>query len=91
MEDSSVYFPGSFDDAVIQLSESGAVRLDSKLVCGTVLPGYDDRRVRSPGVIVGRCNGDTLRNYWALANGQPWILVNSWNEWHEGTELEPSD
>ena len=26
----------------------------------------------------------------ALAVDPPWILVSSWNEWHEGSEIEPS-
>ena len=90
MEDSSAYLAGSIDDAIIQLGETGSVRLDSKLVCGTVLPGYDDTRVRDPGMVVDHRDGETLRDYYSLAEGQPWVLVTSWNEWHEGTDLEPS-
>jgi hypothetical protein len=26
----------------------------------------------------------------AIAAHPTWILITSWNEWHEGTEIEPS-
>lgn len=57
-----------------------------------VSPGYDDRRIRLPGTAVDRAGGTTYEEAWraALAVDAPWVLVTSWNEWHEGTEIEPS-
>lgn len=57
-----------------------------------VSPGFDDRRVRTPGTVVDRAGGATYDRGWeaALAVDPPWILVSSWNEWHEGSEIEPS-
>jgi len=55
-------------------------------------PGFDDRQVRTPGTVVDRAGGATYDLTWqaALSVAPPWILVSSWNEWHEGSEIEPS-
>ncbi len=57
-----------------------------------VAPGFDDRQVRTPGTVVDRADGTTYDRNWeaALSIDPPWILVSSWNEWHEGSEIEPS-
>lgn len=59
--------------------------------CLTVLPGWDDTQVRD-GVIIERQDGAVYRAIWeaALALDPECILVTSWNEWHEGAEIEPS-
>lgn len=58
----------------------------------TVIPGYDDTKVRQPGLQVPRLEGALYRSQWeaAIAADPHWILVTSWNEWHEGSEIEPS-
>jgi glycoprotein endo-alpha-1,2-mannosidase len=57
-----------------------------------VAPGYDDRRVREPGLVIERADGATYEQSWraALSVDPAWVLVSSWNEWHEGSEIEPS-
>jgi glycoprotein endo-alpha-1,2-mannosidase len=57
-----------------------------------VAPGFDDRQVRVPGTLVDRADGATYEQGWqaAVSVQPPWILVSSWNEWHEGSEIEPS-
>lgn len=57
-----------------------------------VAPGFDDRPVRVPGTVVPRANGETYALTWraALATEPTWVLVSTWNEWHEGSEIEPS-
>jgi hypothetical protein len=57
-----------------------------------VIPGYDDKKVRQPGMIIPRENGATYEKTWkaVLSSGCQWALITSWNEWHEGTEIEPS-
>lgn len=59
--------------------------------CLTVLPGWDDTHVRD-GVILERQDGAVYRAMWeaALATDADCILVTTWNEWHEGAEIEPS-
>jgi len=65
-----------------------------RLVCITVIPGYDDSRLGRPGQrpITDRYGESTYRILWeeAIAARPDWILVTSWNEWFEGTEIEPS-
>ena len=58
----------------------------------TVIPGYDDTKNRTPGLKVNRMNGEIYRAQWeeAMGAGPDWILITSWNEWHEGSEIEPS-
>jgi glycoprotein endo-alpha-1,2-mannosidase len=63
-----------------------------KIFAATVVPGYDDRIIRYPGIYVPRENGAFYESRWnvATSNSPHWILITSWNEWHEGTEIEPS-
>jgi len=58
----------------------------------TVIPGYDDTKIRSPGLNVPRDGGRLYRTQWqeAIAADPHWVLITSWNEWHEGSEIEPS-
>jgi hypothetical protein len=57
-----------------------------------VAPGFDDRVIRAPGTVVPRAGGATYDATWELAlSVRPaGVLVASWNEWHEGSEIEPS-
>ena len=61
----------------------------------TVLPGFDDRRLddrTGDRPITARRQGRTYRALWeaALAARPDWILIVSWNEWFEASEIEPS-
>lgn len=58
----------------------------------TVVPGYDDTKIRKPGLAVGRMNRKLYETQWeeALAANPHWVLITSWNEWYEGSEIEPS-
>lgn len=70
----------------------GRVRERGKIACLTVIPGYDDTVIRVPGFSAPRENGLLYRRLWeaAIAAGPDWLLITSWNEWHEGSEIEPS-
>jgi hypothetical protein len=59
----------------------------------TVMPGYDDTRSgRTAAFAVGRRNGDYYRATWsaAIASRPDWVVITSFNEWVEGTMIEPS-
>jgi len=76
-------------------SFTGAVELArkyDKISCITIIPGYDDTKIRKPGINADRMDGETYRTLWeqAIAADPDWILITSWNEWHEGSEIEPS-
>lgn len=61
-----------------------------------VMPGYNDTRLRGAGrTTIDRVGGAFYRDYWRLASehvrhDQPFLLITTFNEWHEGTEIEPS-
>jgi hypothetical protein len=65
----------------------------NKLWVATVMPGYDDRKARpGAGFARSRDGGDYYRQCWqaAIASKPHWIIVNSFNEWPEGSYIEPS-
>jgi len=63
-----------------------------KISCLTIIPGYDDTKIRKPGLNAERQEGQTYRVLWeeAIRADPDWVLITSWNEWHEGSEIEPS-
>ncbi len=63
-----------------------------KLIAITVIPGYDDTKIRKPGLAVKRYDGQLYRAQWeeAIKANPHWVLITSFNEWHEGSEIEPS-
>jgi len=60
----------------------------------SVTPGFDDSHLvdRKTPRIVDRSNGSVYDDQWskAIDTGADWIVVTSWNEWWENTEVEPS-
>lgn len=65
----------------------------NKLWVATVMPGYDDRKVRpGSGFARPREDGDYYRRCWqaAIVSRPDWIVINSFNEWPEGSYIEPS-
>jgi glycoprotein endo-alpha-1,2-mannosidase len=71
-----------------------AAAAQRKISMLTVIPGYDDRKVgrAAPRPVTNRWNGQTYKVLWqaAIAVHPDWVLITSWNEWHEGSEIEPS-
>ncbi|UCG59485.1 MAG: hypothetical protein JSU70_08220 [Phycisphaerales bacterium] len=63
-----------------------------KISTVTVIPGYDDTKIRKPGLAVERYGGGLYRVQWeeAIKADPHWVLITSFNEWHEGSEIEPS-
>ena len=61
-----------------------------------VLPGYDDRDLRGADrPILARNEGAFYGRYWDMARhfvdpDVPHVFLTSFNEWHEGTGVEPS-
>ena len=57
-------------------------------------PGYDERGLpdRTKALHVDRRNGTTYENglVKAMKCGQPWLAIETWNEYHEGTEIADS-
>jgi glycoprotein endo-alpha-1,2-mannosidase len=64
-----------------------------KLLCApSVGPGYDARRGSGDPVVKPRRDGATYDSMWkmAIASGADRITITSFNEWHEGTQIEPA-
>jgi glycoprotein endo-alpha-1,2-mannosidase len=65
-----------------------------KISTVTIIPGYDDRNTgrAPPRPVTDRWGGETYRVLWqeAIAAAPDYVLITSWNEWHEGSELEAS-
>ncbi|HZT17369.1 MAG TPA: hypothetical protein VFA19_15640 [Gaiellaceae bacterium] len=63
------------------------------LLCApSVGPGYDARRGDGDPRVKPRRNGATYDRMWraAIAAGADRVTITSFNEWHEGTQIEPA-
>jgi glycoprotein endo-alpha-1,2-mannosidase len=63
------------------------------LLCApSVGPGYDARRGSGDPVVKHRHHGRTYDSMWhmAIASGADRVTITSFNEWHEGTQIEPA-
>jgi hypothetical protein len=64
-----------------------------KLLCApSVGPGYDARRGSGDPVVKRRRDGATYDSMWKMAvgAGADSVTITSYNEWHEGTQIEPA-
>jgi len=64
-----------------------------QLICApSVGPGYDARRGSGDPVVKPRRHGATYDAMWraAIQAGADRVTITSYNEWHEGTQIEPA-
>jgi glycoprotein endo-alpha-1,2-mannosidase len=58
-----------------------------------VAPGFDARRAGMPKLpVVPAAGGLRYEELWlgAVGAGADVVSITSWNEWHEGTQIEPA-
>ncbi|HHY55077.1 MAG TPA: SH3 domain-containing protein [Chloroflexi bacterium] len=72
-----------------------AARTDAAggLWVATVMPGYNDVKIRpGSGFAQDREGGAYYARSWqaAIDSGADWVIINSFNEWPEGSYIEPS-
>jgi hypothetical protein len=91
---SYVYFTSSTSSYATYASRAVA---DGKIFVPAVMPGYDDRLVRSDGPApINRNDGQHYDSTWAATNNIKsyssvrYVSITSFNEWHEGTQIEPA-
>ena len=64
---------------------------NGQISVATVVPGYDETSpVHS---CLDREQGEVYRRAWgyAMKSNAPWVMITSFNEWYEGSEIEPSE
>lgn len=86
-------------DLVARLNRSNALKATvlGTSYAATVNPGVDNSLWHDDfgfdRLVIERMGGEYYRRTWqaATASDPDWILLTSFNEWHEGTEIEPSE
>lgn len=70
----------------------GEAHAEHLLCAPSVGPGYDARRGSGDPVVKPRRDGRTYDSMWriAIASGSDRVTITSFNEWHEGTQIEPA-
>lgn len=94
----NMYFrPGFLEQVRRQFEATAEVARKHGLgLVPNVMPGYDDTLLRGADrPVLGREDGKFYEQGWAIAAPllspqQPFLLITTFNEWHEGTEIEPS-
>ena len=64
-----------------------------KLWVATVMPGYNDLKTgRADAFVREREDGQFYQDTWqaAMDSRADWVIITSWNEWVEGSQIEPS-
>jgi hypothetical protein len=85
------YFSGTFLNISNLYSDASQLAHSyNKTFIATVVPGFNNT-VAIP-LTVDRDNGAVYRTFWQSANASnpDGYAITSFNEWHEGTEIEPS-
>jgi glycoprotein endo-alpha-1,2-mannosidase len=67
-------------------------RQQGRIICPMIIPGFDNTKSSAAKVKAERYDGKVYRALWeeAIKTKPDWILISSWNEWPEGSEIEPS-
>ena len=67
-------------------------RQRGRISCLMVSPGCDSRKAYKFDWQTDRLDGQMYRTLWdeAIKANPDWVIITSWNEWPEGTEIEPS-
>ena len=80
------------EDLIEELRTNGQIPVYDKPFFVTVCPGFSNLDWNPTGLYRDREDQERYIRNWdaAIDLEAPTVLLTSWNEWHEGTELEPS-
>jgi len=89
---------GYSQDFLQQFYNSNALKANAKgiLFAGTAAPGFDNSSwapaFGKERLTINREDGQLYRQTWeaAVASNPSWMMITTFNEWPEGTEIEPS-
>jgi glycoprotein endo-alpha-1,2-mannosidase len=85
---------GQLGTWVAQYYENGVkvARQRGRISCVMVTPGGDARKAYKISNYTDRLDGQMYRVLWeeAIKANPDWVIITSWNEWPEGSEIEPS-
>jgi glycoprotein endo-alpha-1,2-mannosidase len=92
------HFSGIYTYDIVTWNASKFARLCAEahahdLLCApSVGPGYDARRATGDPQVKPRLDGRTYDSMWraAIAAGADEVTITSFNEWQEGTQIEPA-
>ncbi len=93
------HFDGVYTYDVLQVDPTSfltyAPTIDASggIFAPSVGPGYDETRAITGSTrYANREHGARYDRFWqnAIDSGAPWITITSFNEWHEGTQIEPA-
>jgi hypothetical protein len=77
-----------------EMAATCAAARQRRLLCSpSVSPGFDARRAGFANLgVVPALGGERYDSTWrsAFAAGADVVSITSWNEWHEGTQIEPA-
>jgi hypothetical protein len=77
-----------------EMAATCAAARQRRLLCApSVAPGFDGRRAGTTNIpVVPAAGGARYDTLWrgAFAAGADVVSITSWNEWHEGTQIEPA-
>jgi glycoprotein endo-alpha-1,2-mannosidase len=70
----------------------GIARQRGRISCVMVTPGGDARKAYKINNYTDRLDGQMYSVLWeeAIKANPDWVIITSWNEWPEGSEIEPS-
>jgi hypothetical protein len=89
----AIAWSGNPSSQLVSWSAKAAAVAPDKLWIPPVSPGCDDSAARAATCLRDRADGAYYQATWdgALASNPPWaIVVSTFNEWMEATEIEPS-
>jgi len=88
-----VYNPIGYSEVLdIYNTASESAHSRNMTFVATVVPGFNNTAVQKDPLVIDRHDGSYYSLYWFIAKAcsPDGYAITSFNEWHEGTEIEPS-
>lgn len=92
IQNAGAFYLGRPETRVAAIGSLDDAKQRGRIAVAAVGPGFDLRHQSEKGLRIDRENGKLYRECWegALMAAPDWVLVESFNHWEIGTEIEPS-